>query len=468
MKELVEKGISYGDGKVDFLEIRADSRRYSVNFMKNGVLTSSVEGDDSGFAVRALHDGGMGAAYTNINDWEHLKKAIDAAMEQAKKASAVSKVSMAEEPVHKDSWTVEQKRNIEDVPNEEKVEWLKDIEKSLTDGKIPVVARIQVLRDKVNEKHIMNTEGTDISSVLPTIEYFYFIVVAGQNGTEQAYNQLGWTGGYEHWDFWNPMKKINDNARALFNSIENGKTLKDGKMDLIVGPEVVGIAAHESSGHPSEADRILGREAYLAGESFIKPGMVGQRIGSPVVNVVDDPTVPNSFGYYKYDDEGVPARRRYLYKEGLINEFLQNRETAAVTGTVSNAAARASSWDREPIVRMSTTFVEPGDHEVEELFEDVKYGVYMKSFTEWNIDDVRFNQKYTGREAYLVENGEVKGPIRRPILEVTTPVFWSSVDAVAKDLEFVGATCGKSDPEQGVDVWTGGPHMRLRNIFMRW
>ena len=257
-------------------------------------------------------------------------------------------------------------------------------------------------------------------------------------------------------------------AKVLERSINEGKTLKDGKMDLIVGPEVTGIASHESCGHPSEADRILGREGYLAGESFINPDMVGYRIGSEVVNVVDDPTVPNSFGYYKYDDEGVPARRRYLYKNGLINEFLHNRETAAILGTKSNGAARASSWDREPIVRMSTTFVEPGDYEVEELFEDVKYGIYMKSFTEWNIDDVRFNQKYTGREAYLIENGEIKGPIRRPIIELTTKTFWSSVDAIAKDLEFVGATCGKSDPEQGVDVWTGGPHMRLRDVYMRW
>ena len=468
MKELVEKGISYAQAKVDFLEIRAENKRYSVNFMKNGVLNSSVEGSDSGFSVRALHNGGMGGTYTNTSTWNGLQKAIDSAIKQAKKASAVSDVKMSEEKIYSEFWTVEQKKKIKDIPNEHKVEWLKDIEKSLTDGSIPVVARIQVLRDAIKEKHIMNTEGTEISSLLPTIEYFYFIVVAGQNGSEQAYNQLGWTGGYEHWDYWNPMKKINDNARALFNSIERGKTLKDGKMDLIVGPEVVGIAAHESSGHPSEADRILGREAYLAGESFIKPEMVGQRVGSELVNVVDDPTVPNSFGYYKYDDEGVPARRRYLYRNGLINEFLHNRETAAMLGTDSNAASRASSWDREPIVRMSTTFVEPGEHEVDELFEGVKFGVYMKSFTEWNIDDVRYNQKYTGREAYLVENGEVKGPIRRPIIEISTPAFWTSVDAVAKDLEFVGATCGKSDPEQGVDVWTGGPHMRLRNVFMRW
>ncbi len=467
MKGMAEKALEYGEKKADYFEVRAERTRMTLNFMKNGVLSSSTEREDSGFAIRAIVDGGMGAAYTNSDDWEGLKKAVESAISLAKRASSISDVKLSDEKTYKDYWTVEQKRKIEDVDNSEKIEWLSSIDKGLKES-APAVARIQILRDSLKEKHILTSEGTEISSLLPTIEYMYFMVVANEKGSEQAYNQLAWTGGYDRWDEWAPEKRVIDMAKVLERSINEGKTLKDGKMDLIVGPEVTGIASHESCGHPSEADRILGREGYLAGESFINPDMVGYRIGSEVVNVVDDPTVPNSFGYYKYDDEGVPARRRYLYKNGLINEFLHNRETAAILGTKSNGAARASSWDREPIVRMSTTFVEPGDYEVEELFEDVKYGIYMKSFTEWNIDDVRFNQKYTGREAYLIENGEIKGPIRRPIIELTTKTFWSSVDAIAKDLEFVGATCGKSDPEQGVDVWTGGPHMRLRDVYMRW
>ncbi len=467
MKDIAERALRYGEKNSDYFEVRAERTKLTLNFMRNGVLSSSTERDDFGMAVRALVKGGMGAAYMNSGDWDDIKKSVDTAITMAKRASKISDVRLSDEKAYRDFWTVEQKRKIESVDNSEKTEWLKEIDRAAAES-APVAARIQILRDSLKEKHILTSEGTEISSLLPTIEYRYFIVVANEKGSEQAYSQLAWTGGYERWDEWDPKERVLDMAKVLENSINSGKTLKDGKMGLIVGPEVTGIASHESCGHPSEADRILGREGYLAGESFIKPEMVGQRIGSEIVNVVDDPTVPNSFGYYKYDDEGVPARRRYLYKNGLINEFLQNRETAAKLGTKSNGAARASGWDREPIVRMSTTFVEPGDCEVEELFEDVKYGVYMKSFTEWNIDDVRFNQKYTGREAYLIENGEIKGPIRRPIIELTTKTFWSSVDAIAKDLDFVGATCGKSDPEQGVDVWTGGPHMRLRDVYMRW
>ncbi len=115
---------------------------------------------------------------------------------------------------------------------------------------------------------------------------------------------------------------------------------------------------------------------------------------------------------------------------------------------------------------MSNTFVQPGDFKKEELFEDIKLGVYMNSFMEWNIDDKRYNQRYIGREAYLIENGEVKGPVKAPILELTTPAFWSAIDAVADDLDWAAAQCGKGEPGQAIPVYTGGPHLRLRNIAL--
>jgi len=151
--------------------------------------------------------------------------------------------------------------------------------------------------------------------------------------------------------------------------------------------------------------------------------------------------VKGSFGYYEYDDEGVKARKRTLIKEGVINEFLHNRETASVFGVTSNGASRAVAYNREPIVRMANTFLEPGDYTKEELF-----------------------QRYVGLEAYRIKNGELSEMVKNPVLEVTTIGLWSAVDAVGKDLEFQAAYCGKGDPMQGIPVWTGGPHVRLRKI----
>jgi TldD protein len=116
---------------------------------------------------------------------------------------------------------------------------------------------------------------------------------------------------------------------------------------------------------------------------------------------------------------------------------------------------------------MANTFVVPGDFTEEELIEDVKNGVYMKSFTEWNIDDKRFNQRYVGKEAYMIKNGELQYPVARPVIETTTSKFWSAVDGVSKKVEFDSATCGKGDPPQGVPVYTGGPCLRLRGVFVK-
>ena len=229
---------------------------------------------------------------------------------------------------------------------------------------------------------------------------------------------------------------------------------------------MVGLICHESSGHPGEADRILGREAAQAGESYLSIDSVGMEVGSPLVNVVDDPTLPGSYGFYLHDEEGVKARRRYLIKEGRICEFLHNRETGATTGTKSNGASRATAYNREPIVRIANTYLESGDMSFEELIEDIEKGVYIRNFTEWNIDDRRFNQRYIGFEAYVIEDGELGSPVRNPTIEMTTVGLYKAVDAVGDDLRFWGATCGKGDPQQGVPVWTGGPTIRLRNVSL--
>ncbi|MHA1803071.1 MAG: TldD/PmbA family protein, partial [Promethearchaeota archaeon] len=256
----------------------------------------------------------------------------------------------------------------------------------------------------------------------------------------------------------------------LIKAARNAIEMKLDKVDVVISGEISGIIAHENVGHPSEADRILGREGAQAGESFyadlLKDGTLGEiKMGNDCVSVIDDPTLPGSSGYYLYDDECVKARPRYLIKNGKLNEFLLNREHAFKFNTQSNAAARSMNYKSEPLCRMANTFFEPGDFTKEELFEDIKKGVYLKSFTEWNIDDRRFQSKYVGLEAYLIENGTLTNVlVRRPILELTTPGILKSIDAVSRDGEFPLGICGKGDPMQGVPVWLGGPHVRMRNI----
>lgn len=455
-----ERGATYS-------EARFEHQEQEQFILKNGVLDALYVGSDRGIGVRVLVDGAIGFGATNLRTKSDVRGVVDDAIKGAKASRRRTKITFAQEDAIKMSWSVPEKEKLADVPVEKKIAAIQSVDRDLMKLGFKIPARYFTLSSNRIRKYFANSEGSRIRSYSPRLRVFYFLTIVEGNDVEQTYRNYGWSGGWEGTKEWNLRKRVLEEARSMHRSLKEGKKSPEGKMDLVAGPQVTGIASHESCGHPTEADRVLGREASQAGKSFIGPDGIGMRVGSEVVNVVDDPTVENTIAYYLTDDEGVKARRRYLYKEGKVTEFLHNRETAASLHTRSNGAARAVNYNVEAIVRMANTFVEPQDHSVEELLEDVKYGIYMKSFMEWNIDDKRYNAKYAGREAYLVENGEIKHPVRNTIVELTTPAFWSAVDAVGKDLDFEAGFCGKSDPGQALDASLGGPSIRLRNVHLR-
>jgi TldD protein len=455
-----ERGATYA-------EARFEAQKEEQFILKNGVLDALYAGDDRGMGVRVLYRGALGFAATNRMTKAAVRAIVGDAVRIARAGRRKHPIVFAQERAVETTWSVREKTPLFATPVEDKLDAILHVDREVDDLGLKIPARFFQWSAKAIDKYFVNSEGTKIRSYSPRARLFYFLTVAHDGDVEQTYRNYGYSGGWEAFEKWDTLARVLEEARSMQTSLEKGKKSPEGKMDLVAGPQVAGIASHESCGHPTEADRVLGREASQAGKSFITPDDIGLRIGSDVVNVVDDPTVPHTIAYYKYDDEGVKARRRYLYKEGVVHEFLQNRETAAVMGTRSNGAARAVNYNVEAIVRMANTFVEPKDWSVEEMIEDVKEGVYMKSFMEWNIDDKRYNGKYVGREAYLIRNGEVTHPVRRPVVELTTPTFWSAVDAVGKDLAFEAGFCGKSDPGQPLDAELGGPTIRLRNVHLR-
>ncbi len=455
-----KKGASYAEARYE----RQDQENF---ILKNGVLDALYVGQDRGIGVRVLADGALGFAATNALTKSDVRAIVDDAVKVAKASRRKTKITFAQEDAVETNWSVPEEWKLAEVPVERKIDEIQAVDRDVMALGFKVAARYFQLGSNRIRKYFANSEGSRIRSYSPRLRFFYFLTVVEGSSVEQTYRNYGWSGGWEGIRAWDLRNRVLEEARSMHRSLTEGKKSPEGKMDLVAGPQVSGIASHESCGHPTEADRVLGREASQAGKSFIPPDGAGMRVGSDLVNVVDDPTVEHAIAYYLTDDEGVRARRRYLYKDGRVKEFLHNRETAAALGTRSNGAARAMNYNVEAIVRMSNTFVEPKDHSVEEMLEGVKFGVYMKSFMEWNIDDKRYNAKYAGREAYLIENGEVKHPVRGTVVELTTPAFWGAIDAVGKDLEFEAGFCGKSDPGQALDASLGGPTIRLRNVYLR-
>ena len=453
----------------DYAEARAQRDIGHTLTLNNGIPEPVTVTRRLGIGIRVIVDGSMGFASTNSLESSQIRNAAETAVKIARAATRLmSKPSkLAPEKSWEDKWEVRMKSDIREVSIEEKFNVLYSIEKALSLElvNISLPSRILLLDDELTEKVYLNSEGSEIRGIVPRISLF--LILTGEEkgkGTIQRMRHEAQSRGWEAVKEWDPPAIAAGEARMLGKMLREGKQPPTGEIDLVLGPEVTGIICHESCGHPQEADRILGREGAQAGESYVTREMMSKRIGSEHVTIIDDPTLPNSYGFYMYDDEGVKAKPRTLIKEGIISDLLHNRETAADFGVSSNAAARSVAYDREPIIRMANTFMKPEDYTLDELVEDVKYGVYMKSFMEWNIDDRRYNQRYVGLEAYAIEDGKIAMPVRNPILEVTTPGLYGSVDAVGKEMEYAGATCGKGDPQQGAPVWTGGPPIRIRKI----
>lgn len=240
---------------------------------------------------------------------------------------------------------------------------------------------------------------------------------------------------------------------------------------LILGPTQLALQVHESCGHPTELDRALGSEAAYAGTSFLTPDMIGSfRYGSDIVNLVADATVPGGLGTFGFDDEGVPAQRSYLVRDGIFVGYLMSRETAAQIGAVSNGTMRASGWDRIPLVRMTNINLEPGDWAFDDLLADSQGALYMEMNKSWSIDDKRLNFQFGTEVAYRVESGRLGTLYRNAVYTGMTPRFWGACDAICNRDHWAmwgTANCGKGQPGQVAHVGHGVSPARFRRVQVR-
>ncbi len=456
-------GASYAEARYHF------NHSSEIVVRNDRVLGVGIEVDE-GIGVRVLYNGVLGFAATNNLTREGVTQAVEQAIARARALISTIREArgLAEARVGRARYEALAKRSFDSMSIDQKIGFLKSLwrraSEPLKEAKLASLA--VVYRESEEIKEIVNSDGAHIISKVPRLDMYVNLVLAyPQKGTAQRFIEFGASGGLELLKEWKPENRLVEEVRAIENVLLHGVEPPKGPIDVVVGSEVVGLIVHESAGHPMEADRIWGREAAQAGESFVKPYMIGkERIGNEHATVIDDPTIPGSFGFYLYDDEGVPARARYIYLEGVLNEPLHNRWTAYIFGTKSNAAARAMNYASEPIPRMANTYLEPGDMSFEELIEDIELGVYIKSYMEWNIDDLRWGQRYVGLEAYMIRKGELAEPVRNPVLELTTKAFYSSIVAKSRELRFYPGICGKGEPAQRVPVWFGGPDVRLSKI----
>ncbi|MHA1975236.1 MAG: TldD/PmbA family protein [Candidatus Hodarchaeales archaeon] len=463
-KDMAEFGLEYAQERgVTYAEARLIDGQKTSFILQNGNVMSGSHVPWQGIGFRVLLNGGLAFVSVDELSKKSITKAIDAGIKMARNSNPKDKIDFGEAVSNQAKWKIPVKENLKDIDSDTIVELIKELDKIAEDYNIST--RANLFEAQAASKYLITSEGTKIEAELSMLKFYGILTAKGLLDSEQRFVDLTRSTGWEGTKTW--VEEYDDQCSRLAKvAAQENYRLKD-KVDFVVDPEVVGIICHENCGHPSEGDRIMGREGAQAGESFWRDLKLGEsRVGSEHVTILEDPTVPGSAGFYLYDDEGVKARERVLIKDGIINEPLLNREFGVKFGMGSNGSARASDFNREPIIRMANTYMKPGDFSFEELVEDVKHGIYMLSFTEWNIDDRRYQSKYVGFECYEIKDGEITDKmVRRPVMELTSIGLFSSIDGVSKDLKFdFPGICGKSDPGQGVPVHAGGGSIRMRNI----
>lgn len=305
-------------------------------------------------------------------------------------------------------------------------------------------------------KYFANTEGTYIEQ-----EKFYTLLgmvsIARRGGNIQSAREgVGGVGGYELVE--NQEEKAEKAARRA-SELLDAEPVKGGRYTVIVDPKLSGVFAHEAFGHLSEADFLYENERLL------QIMRLNRRFGKEILNIVDEPPIPGTGGFYLYDDEGVPSRKTYLIKEGRLVGRLHSRETAAKLGEEPTGNARAISYEYPPIVRMSNTYIEGGEKDKEEMISQVKEGIYACGFRGGQTNLEMFT--FAPEEGYIIKNGKLTKKIRD--LNLTGNIFTtlSRIDAIGNDvILFTGpGGCGKGD-QSPLPVSAGGPHIRVRELVV--
>jgi len=251
----------------------------------------------------------------------------------------------------------------------------------------------------------------------------------------------------------------------------NAEDCPSGEFDVIITPRQMFLQIHESVGHPTELDRVLGSEAAFAGRSFVEPANLAEKplqYGSEHVTLVADATCPRGVGTFAYDDEGVAAQNVTLIDRGKFVAFQTSRDNARKVGQNSTGGGLSDGWRNLPIVRMTNINLLPGKATLDELISGIEYGFIFDENKSWSIDDLRVNFQFACEMAREIKDGKLTGRIfKNPIYSGKTPEFWGSCDGTANAdfWELVGVpNCGKGQPMQVMRVSHGSSPTRFRKV----
>jgi TldD protein len=449
-------GASYADARGVF------KRSQSVA-TKNGNVEAVSDVETEGIGVRVLVDGAWGFAGAGALTDERARDAARRACEFARAAGGGRRRLAPLDP-QKGTFRAGVEVDPFSISLDEKIDFCLDAEKGLARAEVKVAEAF--VRAQLERRVLVASEGTEVEQELVESGGGIDATAVGDGLSQQrSYpSAFGGISAQAGWEFVlglglaDEAARVGEQAAALLRAPE----CPAGVMDVVIDPEQVALQLHESVGHPTELDRVLGFEAAYAGTSFLHTDDRGSlRYGSEHMNVTSDPTTPRGLGTFGYDDEGVPAEPQPIVREGLLVGWMGSREVGFP------GSMRADGWSRMPLVRMTNLHLEPGDATLEELIGGVERGVYLETNKSWSIDDKRLNFQFGTQVAWEIVDGELGRMLRDATYTGITPQFWGSMDAVGnrETWRLHGLTnCGKGQPGQTAHVSHGTSPARFRGV----
>ncbi|MGA9187424.1 MAG: TldD/PmbA family protein [Methanosarcina sp.] len=436
---------------IKFYDCRVIEGSSTSIVLDNGKIEEISRNFTRGAGVRALCGGSWG--YTAIEGEIDLKQGVEAASKLAFSMNTNTPKEAVELAVVNSPEIMnlpEIRIDPRDVAIEEKVDLLKSIE---TNAKVKGVNSTKVMYLEAEFKvEYRSSEGLECAYELLNVG-FSVSAVASENGVYQAGRESRFGYGYELFEKENVLElagRAGDTAVELLKA----KTPKGGEMPVILDQELAGVFAHEAVGHASEADLVL------EGDSILE-NRIGEQIASPLITIIDDPTL-HEFGYYPFDAEGAQSRRTEIISKGVFNSYLHSRETAArLGGTPGNCRAQGYSM---PVVRMSNTFIDNGDSRFEEMLEEVRDGMYLIGSRGGQVNTGEGIFQFNAEKGYLIRNGELTELIRDVSLSGKTLEILNQVALVGNDLKMTAGRCGKAG--QLVPVSDGSPHLAISKALL--
>ncbi len=481
-----------------YCDVRVQVSEEKGAVSENGTEKASAEDQSFDFGVRVIAGGKMAApgyygTVLGARDIDHLDELVWDGIQQAHqraranarmKSSARRRLGALGESLY-DSYLAPVRVCQDTVPATYQVDPrsvpLTDVMKMAVDGcKAAQGAGQQVVFTAASASTFImrelfcSSEGADIQQDLVQSEGFVLVISNGKHGTLEVYDftghQRGWellAEGYDNGtivlpDFAAFCKQLGSDAVE----VSNAPPLKppDKEVVVVTDPQYNTLLVHEVVGHPSELDRALKYETSYAGRSWffkdLTENQVGKQIASPMVNAYSDPTI-EGFGSFKYDHDGTPARRAYHIRDGLFEEFLNNRQTAAILGAEPNGSARATQAYLVPLIRMTNTVFSPGDQDPKEIISEVEEGYYVSGHRVPSVAESRENFRITAVKVYEIKNGQLGQLYRDGGITSDSRDYFTRIDAVGNDFRMYPIpNCGKGQPMQAKRMSNGGPTMR--------